>query len=241
MSPEATVGRTLGRSGVRHGALAAAAGSTDDRGHQRALGRHGCRGRHDRPGPGRTRRALGLHRLAAADDAAREVGGPDVAVDLDVAADPGAARHDRPLADDRDPGVQPARLLLVRAVVVRRLRRRSRPGPTTTSLSRIARSTTAPERMTESNMTIESRTTAPTSTRTPGDSTELTTVPSITQPWLIRLRWTCAVGPTLAGARSSDRVWMTQSRVVQVEVRARPRAAPCWPPRSDWIVPTSCQ
>ena len=36
------------------------------------------------------------------------------------------------------------------------------PCPTTTSLSRIARSTTAPERMTESNMTIESRTTAPT-------------------------------------------------------------------------------
>ena len=60
-------------------------------------------------------------------------------------------------------------------------------------------------------MTIESRTTAPTSTRTPGDRTELTTVPAITQPWLIRLRWTWAVGPTLAGARSSDRVWMTQS------------------------------
>ena len=60
-------------------------------------------------------------------------------------------------------------------------------------------------------MTIESRTTAPTSTRTPGDRTELTTVPAITQPWLMRLLWTCAVGPTLAGARSSERVWMTQS------------------------------
>jgi hypothetical protein len=62
------------------------------------------------------------------------------------------------------------------------------PWPTTTSLSRIARSTTAPARMTESNITIESRTTAPTSTRTPGDSTLFTTVPSMTQPWLIRLR-----------------------------------------------------
>ena len=85
------------------------------------------------------------------------------------------------------------------------------PWPTTTSLSRIDRSTTAPERMTQSNITIESRTTAPTSTRTPGDSTELTTVPLIMQPCEIRLRWTWAVGPTLAGARSSDRVWMTQS------------------------------
>ena len=42
-------------------------------------------------------------------------------------------------------------------------------------------------------MTIESRTTAPTSTRTPGDRTELTTVPLMMQPWLIRLRWTWAV------------------------------------------------
>src|SRR5437667_29640 len=66
------------------------------------------------------------------------------------------------------------------------------PCPTTTSLSRIARSITAPARITESNITIESRTTAPTSTRTPGESTLLTTVPSITQPWLIRLRGICA-------------------------------------------------
>ena len=51
-------------------------------------------------------------------------------------------------------------------------------GPTEHSLSRIARSTTAPARMTESNMTIESRTTAPGSTRTPGDSTERSTVPA---------------------------------------------------------------
>jgi hypothetical protein len=62
-----------------------------------------------------------------------------------------------------------------------------------------ARSTTAPERMTESNMTIESRTTAPTPTRTPGGSTEFTTVPSMTQPWLMRLRWTWA-SADLAGA-----------------------------------------
>ena len=62
-----------------------------------------------------------------------------------------------------------------------------------------------------SNITIESRTTAPTSTRTPGDRTELTTVPSTMQPWLMRLRWTCAVWPIRAGARSSERVWMIQS------------------------------
>ena len=94
--------------------------------------------------------------------------------------------------------------------------------------------------MTVSNMTIESRTTAPTSTRTPGDRTELTTVPAMTQPWLIRLRWTWAVGPILAGARSSDRVWMTQSLSY--------RSSSGWSSSSsmlacqyDWIVPTSCQ
>ena len=70
---------------------------------------------------------------------------------------------------------------------------------------------TARDPITESNMTIESRTTAPTPTRTPGERTLLTTVPSMTQPWLMRLRWTWAVGPSLAGARSSDFVWITQS------------------------------
>ena len=75
----------------------------------------------------------------------------------------------------------------------------------------IARSTTAPARMTVSNITIESRTTAPGSTRTPGDSTERSTVPQIWQPWLISERCTLAVGPTRAGARSSDRVWMSHS------------------------------
>jgi len=46
-------------------------------------------------------------------------------------------------------------------------------------------------------MTIESRTTAPTSTRTPGDRTLLTTVPSMMQPWLMRLRWIWARGADL--------------------------------------------
>jgi hypothetical protein len=36
-------------------------------------------------------------------------------------------------------------------------------------------------------------------------------MPLITQPWLMRLRWTCAVAPILAGARSSERVWMIHS------------------------------
>ena len=57
-----------------------------------------------------------------------------------------------------------------------------------------------------------SRTMAPGSTRTPGESTERSTVPAMRQPWLMRLRWTLAVGPMRAGARSSERVWMTQSR-----------------------------
>ena len=116
----------------------------------------------------------------------------------------------------------------------------SAPCPTTTSLSRIERSTTAPERMTESNMMIESRTTAPTPTRTPGDSTELTTVPSMTQPWLMRLRCTWAVGPTLAGARSSDRVWMIQSLSYRSSCGSSARSA-MLASQYDWIVPTSCQ
>ena len=86
------------------------------------------------------------------------------------------------------------------------------PGPTVTSLSRIARSMIAPGRITESNMTMESRTTAPTPTTTPGDRTELTTIPSTRQPCEIRLRWIWAVAPTLPGARSSERVWMSHSR-----------------------------
>ena len=142
---------------------------------------------------------LGSDGFAAADDAADEVGAPDVGRHPDVATDAHAARDDRPLADDRDAGVQPAGLLLVRAVregPVADERALARPRPPCRGSSGRRR---RPERMTESNMTIESRTTAPTPTRTPGDSTELTTVPSMTQPWLIRLRWTWAVGPTLAG------------------------------------------
>ena len=61
-------------------------------------------------------------------------------------------------------------------------------------------------------MTTLSRTMAPGSTRTPGDRTECSTVPAMRQPWLMRLRWTLAVGPMRAGARSSERVWMTQPR-----------------------------
>ena len=62
---------------------------------------------------------------------------------------------------------------------------------------------------------MESRTTAPTSTRTPGDRTELTTVPLMTQPCEMRLRWTCAVAPTRAGAGVDD-----PFLVVQVELHA---------------------
>ena len=83
--------------------------------------------------------------------------------------------------------------------------------PTTTSLSRMERSTTAPDADDGVEHDDAVAHDGPESTRTPGDRMELTTVPAMTQPWLMRLRWTLAVGPTLAGARSSDRVWMTQS------------------------------
>ena len=114
------------------------------------------------------------------------------------------------------------------------------PGPIVTSLSRIARSTTAPDRITESNMTMESRTTAPTSIRTPGERTELTTVPLTTQPWLMRLRWTCEVAPTRAGARSSDRVWISHS-LSYMSSSGESSSSAMLASQYDWIVPTSCQ
>src|SRR5688500_16658494 len=77
------------------------------------------------------------------------------------------------------------------------------PAPMTASLSTIARSSTAPSPMTASNITIESRTTAPAATRTPGERTLCSTVPSMTQPWLTMDRATFAVGPIRAGGRSS--------------------------------------
>ena len=47
---------------------------------------------------------------------------------------------------------------------------------------------------------------------TPGESSERSTVPATKQPWLTMLLWMLAVGPMWAGGRSSERVWMTQSR-----------------------------
>src|SRR5579859_15694 len=90
-----------------------------------------------------------------------------------------------------------------------RFGRRSSPAPTTVprpisqSLSTIARSRVAPWRTIVSNMTIESRTSAPASITTPGERTLCETLPWITQPWLIMLRSTRASGPMSAGARSS--------------------------------------
>ena len=73
-----------------------------------------------------------LDGFAAADDTAGEVRRPDRRRDLDVPADPDAARDHRPLADDRDAGVEPARLLRVGPVVHRTVaddRARARPRP----------------------------------------------------------------------------------------------------------------
>jgi len=52
--------------------------------------------------------------------------------------------------------------------------------------------------------------TAPDSTQTPGESTLLMTVPSITQPFDRRLEWDSPADPILTGGRSFERVWMTQ-------------------------------
>jgi len=63
----------------------------------------------------------GLHidGFAALDDLLRPVADSDVGGDLHVAPDPSAARHDRALADDRDPAIEAARFLLVRPIVER--------------------------------------------------------------------------------------------------------------------------
>ena len=74
----------------------------------------------------------------------------------------------------------------------------------------------------------------------PATGPSCTTVPAITQPWLMRLRWTWAVGPTLAGARSSERVWMTQSLSYRSSSGSSSRSA-MLASQYDWIVPTSCQ
>src|SRR5262245_41712601 len=56
---------------------------------------------------------LAIDRFAGLDDLLDEVGGAGVGGDPDVSADLGAARDDRALADDGDPGVEPGRLLAV--------------------------------------------------------------------------------------------------------------------------------
>src|SRR5258706_4211002 len=63
----------------------------------------------------------GVDRATALHDPAAVVGTLRVLVDPDVPADPGPARHDGPLSDDRDPGVQARRLAAVRWSVVRPL------------------------------------------------------------------------------------------------------------------------
>jgi hypothetical protein len=83
--------------------------------------------------------------------------------------------------------------------------------PIRTSLSTIARSSTAPRPKVVSCMTMLSRTTAPGATTTPGNSTERSTVPPMLQPFAIRLR----VAPPPCSKRTAGRsalcVWITQS------------------------------
>ena len=138
--------------------------------------------------------------------------------DLDVAAQAHPARHDRLLAHDRDARRQPPRLLPVRRVVVGPVADDRRLADHDLLVEdRAVHDRAGPD--TVSNMMIESRTTAPTSTRTPGDRTLFTTIPLITQPCEIRLRWTCAVGPDL-GRRPLLGPGVDQPvAVVQVELR----------------------
>ena len=152
-----------------------------------------------------------------------------------------AARDDRLLADDRDARCSAGPAPAGSACRSRARRRRSPPGrprpPCRGSRGRRPRRTGS----TVSNITIESRTTAPTSTRTPGDRTLLTTVPLITQPCEIRLRWTCAVGPDL-GRRPLLGPGVDQPVACRTgRARVRPRGAPCWPPSTTGSCPTSCQ
>src|ERR1035437_6754978 len=75
--------------------------------------------RKPRPRSG-TRQSLArpLDRRSAADDARKEIRGSNALADQHVAADPDAPRNDRPLSNDRDAGIQPARLTSIGSVVV---------------------------------------------------------------------------------------------------------------------------
>ncbi len=66
--------------------------------------------------------------------------------------------------------------------------------------------------MAASNSTIESRTIAPSSTSTPGDSTERSTWPWMRQPCEISDCTTWAPEPTRPGGRPSVFVWIGQPR-----------------------------
>ena len=84
------------------------------------------------------------------------------------------------------------------------------PSPTRTYLSRIARSARARGPITVSAMTTESTTSAPRSTRTPGNSTDRRTVPETRQPFATRLSSIIAPSVTSTGGRSSSRVRIGQ-------------------------------
>src|SRR5207237_1387984 len=121
---------------------------------------------------------------------------------------------------------------------------RSSSDPVSVALGRC--STVPPERTWRAEKSVE-RTFSPTFTfrpsRVPRGTTDClptTVIPVFMQPCEIRLRCTWAVGPTLAGARSSDRVWISHSLSYRSSSGLSSRSARL-ASQNDWIVPTSCQ
>src|SRR3970282_622042 len=94
-------------------------------------------------------------------------------------------------------------------------------GPTAASFVIIQQSRIAPARMAVSKSTMLSRTTAPMSTRTPGERIECSTVPATWQPWPMRLLWRFRRAAPAAG-RPSHVAAVADGAVV--DVRGRPDA-----------------
>ena len=180
-----------------------------------------------------------LDRLAAAHDPAGEVGRADIGRDPDVAPDADAARDDRALADDRDPGVEPAGLLLVRAVVVRPLAddRALADDDLLVEDRPVDDRAGADDRVEHDDRVAHDRADVdPHAGRQDGVDDRPGDLAAVADQALVDLRRR----PDLAGARSSDRVWMTQS----LSYRSRSGSSSSrrmFASQNDWIVPTSCQ
>ena len=181
-----------------------------------------------------------IHRRAALHDPGREVGRLHVAGDLHVPPDPGAARDDRPLADDRDAGVEPGRLLAVRRVEVRSVADdRARPDDDLLVEDRAVDDRPGADHRVEHHDRIadDRADVDPDARRQDAVHDRPVDHAAVADQAPVDLRRRADLGRRpLLGPRV-DR----SSRGRTGRAPADPRAGRGWPPSSVWIVPTSCQ